>query len=230
MKKNMVIMTVTATMIMALICVGFGFHLGTKQVSCSLSEHPDLGVIEIPTTLEKPFATSGELIRSTDEYAWLLPAVSNGIAVKAKAHTDEVWKAMTSYSATMVVPDDIFFYNGSCCSAKVYYPTSVEAGDTGVIAIVVRSDLGYVYCSYCQFLADDDLQIVYGDSDARTASGGELDVNNSRQLSIHFYTGATPEYDNTRRGHVGRYGDGEVTVDFIDTTESGTDDDIWGKI
>lgn len=264
MKRN-TMLTVVATMVAVLVCVGFGFHLGVKQqATYSLSKYsdsseyndsqkssrtnpedmpgynPGLGVnmtadeeptdtrIEIPKTLNSQFVTAGELIGSTDEYAWLRPAVSGGIAVKAKAQTDEVWKATALYSVTMIVPDEVF-YDGSYCSAEVYYPTSVKAGDTGVIAIIMKSDLGYVYCGYCQFLADDDLQIVYGSSHPQTASGGEFDVDDSQQLSINFYTGATPEHYSNRHGSAGRHGvRGNITVDFIDTTMPDSGENIQG--
>lgn len=231
MKKNM-IMTVAATMVMALICVGFGFHLGTKQVSYSLSKYSDSSEydnfqksLNYPTRDEaiaepkEPFVTAGELIKQSDNFGWLLsPATSlasNNIPVKADLSTNVEWETASCYSTTLKLPDEVFI-DDSNCNASVYYPTELKAGETGTIVVIVASDNGYTYCSFCQFTAADDLKIVYGSSDPQVASGGEF-ISHDDSLIVNFYTAATPKHYSNRDGLVGKFGAyGDMWVKFID--------------
>lgn len=220
MKKMVTAMVVT--LMAALLCVKFGFDLGTKQVeraeqaSYSVSKYSDES--EYDTNIE-PFVGTGEIIDKADEYGWLLlPAASlnlRGTAVKADLSTDEEWEAATSYSARLSLPDEVF-YRDADCRARVYYPTALKSGETGTIVVLLSSDNGYVYCGYCQFTATDDLEIVYGDGDPNVASGGEINTD-ADQLSINFYTAATPQHYKHRNGHVYRSGyHGTLRVGFID--------------
>jgi len=236
MKKN-VVMTVAITMVAVLICVGFGFHLGTKQVAnvdypknaaldaiYSSDHHLDIGVNSSEDKPKEPFVTAGKLIEKTDDFGWLLlPAAllaSDGIAVKAALSTNTEWKTATSYQVTLQLPDEVFI-DDSDCNADVYYPTSLKAGEVGTIVVLVSSDNGYTYCGYCQFTAANSLQIVYGSDNPQTASGGEFDSFNSDQLIVNFYTAATPEYYRNRSGFAGSYGaGGDVSVEFIDLTDT----------
>lgn len=237
MKKN-VVLTVAMTMVAVLICVGFGFHLGAKQAAnvdylknpaldaAWSSDYPvGVGTNSPEDAPKEPFVTAGELIEETDDFGWLLlPAVSlslDGIAVKAALSTNTEWKTATSYQATLQLPDEVFI-DGSDCNADVYYPTSLKAGETGTVIVIVSSDNGYAYCGYCQFTAADNLQIVYGSSHPQTASGGEFDTSlDGCRLDVNFYTAATPEHRSNRDGSAGHYGAwGDMTIEFIDITDT----------
>lgn len=236
MKKN-VVLTVAMTMVAVLVCVGFGFHLGTKQAAnvdyqknpaldaAWSSDYPvGVGINNSEDEPKEPFITAGELIEETDDFGWLLlPAASlasDGIAVKATLSTNTEWKTATSYQATLQLPDEVFI-DDSNCNVDVYYPTSLKAGETGTIIVIVSSDNGYTYCGYCQFTAADSLQIVYGSDRPQVASGGEFDTFKSNQLVVNFYTAATPEYYSNRDGFAGLYGaGGDVSVKFIDINDT----------
>ncbi len=234
MKKN-VVLTVAMTMVAVLICVGFGFHLGAKQAAnvdylknpaldaaYFSGYHVSTGINSSEDEPKEPFVTAGELIEETDDFGWLLlPATSlasDGIAVKATLSTDAEWKTATSYQATLQLPDEVFI-DDSECNAEVYYPTSLKAGETGTIIVIVSSDNGYTYCGSCQFTAADSLQIVYGSDHPQAASGGEFDTFESNRLVINFYTAATPEHRSNRNGLAGRHGTWDVTVKFIDIND-----------
>lgn len=237
MKKN-VVLTVAMTMVAVLICVGFGFHLGTKQAAnvdyrknpaldaAWSSDYPvGVGVNNSEDEPKEPFITAGELIEETDDFGWLLLSAaslaSDGIAVKATLSTDAEWKTTTSYQATLQLPDEVFI-DDSECNAEVYYPTSLEAGEVGTIIMLVSSDNGYTYCGYCQFTAADNLQIVYGSDHPQVTSGGDFDTSlDGYRLNVNFYTAATPEHRSNRDGSAGHYGAwGDMTIEFIDITDT----------
>lgn len=169
--------------------------------------------------LVRPFMTSGELISEDDSYGWLLTSAAsldpNCKPVKATLTTDEKWEAETSYSTVFTLPDEIFVH-GSQCRARVYYPISVNAGEIGTVVVMVASKNGYVYCGFCEFMATDNLQIVYGSDHPQTAFGGEFSTWDGNRLTVNFYTSATSEHYDNRDGHAGQYGyDGSLDVDFI---------------
>lgn len=247
--KNTVL-TVAATMVAVLICVGFGFHLGksSKQATYSVSKYSDSSEYPEPqkqlidnskndpedcpgynpgigngsgkeSNLVKPFMTSGELVGEDDNYFWLLTSAASldpdCKPVKATLTTDEKWEAGTSYSTVLTLPDEIFV-QGAQCRARVYYPISVNAGEIGTVVVMVASENGYVYCGFCEFMATDDLQIVYGSDHPQTAFGGEFSTWDGNRLTVNFYTSATSEHYDNRDGHAGQYGyDGSLDVDFI---------------
>lgn len=240
METKKIVTAMVATLMAALLCVKFGFNLGTKQVERAEQElysvskthsEPDFVDPSFPGIYDyqgkridnqytaEPFVSTGEKISVADEYGWLLlPAASlnlRGIPVKADLSTDAEWEAAASYSASLSLPDEVF-HEDAYCRAEVYYPKTVEAGETGTIVVLLSSDNGYVYCGYCQFTASDDLRIVYGNGNPDVASGGELNTD-ADQLSINFYTAATPQHYKHRNGHVYRSGyHGTLRVGFID--------------
>lgn len=142
--------------------------------------------------------------------------ISEDKIIKSELSTDTNWQDGTSYSVDLKLPDAVFGDELDCI-AQVYYPTSVRAGKTSTIAVVLKADNDYVYCGYCQFTAVDDLQIVYGSHWDQVASGGEFSVSDCDRLRINFYTSATPEHYKHRSGHAARYDGryGNIDVDFI---------------
>lgn len=246
METKKIVAAIAATLAASLICVKFGFDLGTKQVeraeqaSYSLSKYSDKSEYNTHDELDlvnpsspgiytaESFVSTGERISVADEYGWLLiPAASlnaGGTAIKADLSTDAEWEAATSYSAKLDLPDEVFVSDANCC-ARVYYPTTLKSGETGTIVVLLSSDNGYVYCDYCQFTATDDLEIVYGDSDPDVASGGEINTD-ADQLSINFYTAATPQHYKHRNGHVYQSGyHGSLRVGFINIDALGVNPD-----
>lgn len=221
--KNVVTAMVATAAVFA--CVGFGFYLGEshgRSINDSLGKYFYSRQSESqqnPTT--GSFVTNGEPIGHYD--GWLLEQAAilapDCLPVKAELKTDHLWQENTGYDAIFTLPDEIFVID-SDCTADVYYPGSVKAGETGAIAVIVASDNGYVYCGVCEFTAADDLQIIYGSERPEVAFGGEFDTWAGNRLTLHFYTSATPEHYDNRDGHAGQYGgDGRLSVDFIDTTE-----------
>jgi len=215
MEKGMVI--VAAIILTALACVKFGYNLGVKQATYSLSkssdESEDVSVPQekLDSTSDISFVSNGEPISQTDEFGWLLPAAAgslnaNGEAIKAELSTDQEWQKSSSYSAVFRVPDGIFV-NDAKCAANVYHQKSVTAGETGLIIVVLSSDNGYVYCGACQFKATDDLQIVYGSEEPEVAIGGEFDVVSENEIKFNFYTSATDDhYQHRSSNSADQYG------------------------
>lgn len=90
-------------------------------------------------------------------------------------------------------------------TAKVFYPQSVSAGETGHLVIIVNvNDSTESYTGRVAFTALEDLSLINGDRGANSYSGGgNLQLRNDGTIEIQFYTSATDDY--VRPGTAGCY-------------------------
>jgi len=210
MKMKNVLVTMVAVVMAVLLCVGFGFCLSEREQASERLFYSDL--------------SDGYKISALSSANRLENDQGTGSATAATLELDKEWMAEKNYLAMLRLPDEVFTH-GAECTATVYYPKSLKAGETGTVAVFVISDSGDSYCGFCQFEAVDDLQIVYGSDDSLVASGGEGSYDGNK-LSLWFYTGATSEHYTHRDGVVdwsSYQGDLEVQFIGIDQSDSSAD-------
>ena len=105
---------------------------------------------------------------------------------------------LPSESLSVVSRHNVEEFMDNNITAQVYYPSSVKAGDTGRMVILLDVN-GQRMISICDFVAKADLALINGDKIASYASsGGDVHFNNGR-LKLCFYTGADDSFNHPQQ-------------------------------
>lgn len=175
----------------------------------SIESETDIPAPMKPAPIERPESPSAETTET----------VSSADIGQAELSTEQLWGEDESRDVNIKLPGPVFV-DDSCTEVSVTYPRQVSAGNVAVITADIKATDGRLYRGHCYISAQDDLQIVYGSDDPRTASGGEFDIMAADEMRVHFYTSATEEHRKNRPGTHGESGcHGRVSVYL--------QDDLW---
>lgn len=99
---------------------------------------------------------------------------------------------------TTVSRGDFEEFKDNRITGQVYYPSSVKAGDTGRMVILLDvNDQKMV--GVCDFVAKADMALINGDNTVSyDSAGGDVWFDDGR-LELRFYTGADDSFDHPQR-------------------------------